>query len=194
MIRATSGKLHWNYFIALEQDLEVASRYVEFSEANFKVYSIEFAHLLFAAASEVDVVAKLACEAVDPGASCSNIEHYRRVLMGASTANFLTQEVLVPRYGLTLQPWSNWLGETRPDWWGAYNKVKHERDIHFHQATLEHCLNALGGLFLITCLHYRYELSQTGVALGALELARFLNPKPTLMTLSIWQQFSELMG
>ena len=68
MIHATTGKLHWNYFIALERDLEVVSRYVEFCPQNFDVYSIEFAHLLFAAASEVDVVAKLLCQR--PPAQC----------------------------------------------------------------------------------------------------------------------------
>ena len=68
MINATPGKLHWNYFIALERDLEVASRYVEFCPQNFNVYSIEFAHLLFAAASEVDVVAKLLCQRLKPAA------------------------------------------------------------------------------------------------------------------------------
>ena len=60
-INVTGGKVHWNYLIALERDLEVASRYVEFCQRNFDVYSIEFAHLLLAAASEVDVVAKLLC-------------------------------------------------------------------------------------------------------------------------------------
>jgi hypothetical protein len=68
MIRATKGKLHWNYFIALERDLEVISRYVEFCPQNFEVYSIEFAHLLFAAASEVDVIAKLLCRRLKPTA------------------------------------------------------------------------------------------------------------------------------
>ena len=58
-IQATAGKLHWNYFLALDRDLEVVSRYVEFTKPNFNVYSIELAHLLFAAASEVDVIAKL---------------------------------------------------------------------------------------------------------------------------------------
>jgi hypothetical protein len=50
-------KLHWNYFLALEQDLETVSRYVECTSDNHKIYSIELAHLLFAAASEVDVIA-----------------------------------------------------------------------------------------------------------------------------------------
>ena len=61
-IQATANKLHWNYFLALERDMETVARYVEFSAPNFDVYSIELAHLLFAAASEVDVVAKLLCQ------------------------------------------------------------------------------------------------------------------------------------
>ncbi len=38
--------LHWNYFLAIESDLEKVSRYIEFAENNYGVYSIELAHLL----------------------------------------------------------------------------------------------------------------------------------------------------
>lgn len=44
-----ASRLHWNYFLALERDLEVLSRYVEFANRNYKTYSIELAHLLFGA-------------------------------------------------------------------------------------------------------------------------------------------------
>src|SRR5438132_12157267 len=76
-IAATPAKLHWNYFLALERDMESASRYIEFCEANFSIFSIELAHLLFAAASEVDVVAKLLCKQIAPGASPKNINDYK---------------------------------------------------------------------------------------------------------------------
>ena len=49
-ILASFAKLHWNYFLALERDMEVVARYVGFAVPNFQVYSIELAHLLFAAA------------------------------------------------------------------------------------------------------------------------------------------------
>ena len=91
MIQATAGKLHWNYFLALERDLELASRYVEFSEQNFEVYSIEFAHLLFAAASEVDVVAKLLCESLAPNEPRGNIDNYRVALTSRLPALPMTQ-------------------------------------------------------------------------------------------------------
>ncbi len=44
MIEYTSNQLlHWNYFIALEKDAEITSRYVEICTENEKTYSIEYA-------------------------------------------------------------------------------------------------------------------------------------------------------
>jgi len=37
---------HWNYFLAIESDLEAVSRYIEPCKANFKTYSIEQARIL----------------------------------------------------------------------------------------------------------------------------------------------------
>ena len=52
----------------MEDDLDTLSRYIEFDSANLNVFSIELAHLLFAAASEVDVLAKRICELANPAA------------------------------------------------------------------------------------------------------------------------------
>src|SRR5687768_10449624 len=116
MIHATTGKLHWNYFIALERDLEVVSRYVEFTKRNFCTYSIELAHLLFAAASEVDVVAKLVCLRISPQSARNNIDDYRAVLTRVFP-DLPSKEVFVPRYGLRFTPWDNWAGPNNPFWW-----------------------------------------------------------------------------
>lgn len=40
-IRVVESKLHWNYFLALECDMEQAGRYIEFTSENFRVYTIE---------------------------------------------------------------------------------------------------------------------------------------------------------
>ncbi len=120
-IRTTPAKLHWNYFLALERDMDLTSRYVEFCQSNFLAFSIEFAHLLFAAASEVDVVAKLLCELVEPAAPRGNIDAYRSVLLPA-LPNLPDTEVIVLRYGLTFQPWENWANGENPDWWRYYSR------------------------------------------------------------------------
>ena len=75
VIRQTHNNRHWNYFLALDRDAAVIARFVEFSTDNFGTYSIELARLLMAAASEVDVVAKLACVQIDPKAAVEGIGH-----------------------------------------------------------------------------------------------------------------------
>lgn len=177
---ASSAKVHWNYFLALERDIEVAARYVELSSANMSTYSIEFAHLLFAAASEVDVVAKLLCRVLAPSLPCHNIEHYRGI-MSDEIPDLAATQVLVPRYGLTLTPWQNWEGGTNPDWWRSYNNVKHKRDVHYSEATLKNALNSLAGLMILSFYHYSFPGLGVGRAVDKKETTRYLLPESSLM-------------
>jgi hypothetical protein len=164
-ITATENtNLHWNYFIALEQDLEHLSRYIEFCTPNLGVYSIELAHLLFAAASEVDVLAKCICKQVAPPEPREKITHYRAVLTNASnipdTFKPLSEtEIFVPRYGLRFTPWENWAQASNPNpyWWSGYNQVKHERNEHFEKANLLNALNAMGALLIMNVFYYRLK-------------------------------------
>lgn len=183
MIKTTPSKLHWNYFLALERDLEVVSRYVEFCDANFQVYSIELAHLLFASASEVDVIAKLLCQQLAVNSPRGNINDYRTVLLASLPGLPITQ-VSVTRYGLTLTPWDSWANDQNPVWWRSYNNVKHERDAHYHEATLKNALNALGALLILTFHHYSYLLSPApGQPLPPKDTMRELQPESTLLRL-----------
>jgi hypothetical protein len=155
VIKTGSLLPHWNYFLALEKDVEVLSRYVEFSQENFACYSIEITRILFSAASEVDVVAKQLCQKIDSNSSASNIHQYRDEIKRSYSA-FSNFKVTMPRFGLELTPWVNWNEQDGvPDWWTAYNKVKHHRDTDFHKGNLQNCLNAVGGLFIIVLYFYK---------------------------------------
>ena len=193
-ISTTKTKLHWNYFVALERDMELLSRYVEFCEENFSVFSVELAHLLFAAASEVDVVCKLICEQVSPEARRENINDYKAVLL-QTLPELPYTEVFVPRYGLSYRPWANWEGDRNPDWWSSYNKVKHERDAHFNKATLKNALNALGALLMLTVHYYSRILApEHGQALRLKDTTQQLIPESTLLRLQQSSYFSHLIA
>jgi hypothetical protein len=149
-----SSLAHWNYFLALEKDLEVLSRYIEFTQTNFECYSIEIVRILFSAASEVDVVAKQLCVKLNPNSSASNINQYRDEIKSAYP-NLPNFRVTIPRFGLELSPWTNWNNpQGIPDWWTAYNKVKHHRNTDYHKGNLKNCLNAVAGLFVIVLYFY----------------------------------------
>ena len=150
--------VHWNYLLALEEDISHLSRYLEPTQKNFKSYSLELARILFAAASEVDVVAKLICKKINSQSKAENINNYRKEIT-AAFPKFHETKILIPRFGLTLEPWINWKGKTRPLWWWAYNKVKHERNIHFSEANLQNTLNSVAGLFIII-LYYQHQRGQ----------------------------------
>lgn len=158
-ITITSSKIHWNYFLALEQDLEKVARYVEFSSENLGVYSIELARLLFAASSEVEVVSKLLCKSLDRSARPNNIRQIQSVLV-KNIPEIVSTKVFVPRYGLSFVPWERWgTPECSPNWWGAYNSVKHERDANFNKATLQNVLDAMGALLVVVFNYYRTQIN-----------------------------------
>jgi hypothetical protein len=181
-ITATSGKVHWNYFLALEHDLEVASRYVEFCEENMHTYSVELAHVLLAASSEVDVISKLLCKELEPSAPRGNIDQYREVLI-SKIPDLPAAQVVVPRYGLHLAPWSNWASATNPDWWRSHNNVKHERNVFFQEATLKNALNAMAALLTLTFHYYRFTLQGVASPLSAKDTTRELQPTSSLIRL-----------
>ena len=148
--------LSWNYYLSLKKELEVVSDYIEFEEANYQTYSIELAKLLMAASSRVDVVLKQLCNTLNPEGKHENINNYRVTIKQYLQADFLAEKVSISRHGLELDPWSNWRmhEERNPDWWNAYNDVKHQRNAEFPKATLKNALNAMSAL-LISILYLR---------------------------------------
>jgi hypothetical protein len=153
----TSSKIpsHWNYLLAIEGDLERLSRFIEFDERNFNCFSIEISRILLASGAEVDVVCKQICKKLNPMSSADKIIPYLNEIMPSYPA-IPDFKILLPRYGLILTPWSNWnVSNNPPNWWTAYNKIKHHRDAEYHQANLRNALDAVGGLFVMVLYLYK---------------------------------------
>jgi len=145
---------HWNYFLCIEKDIERLSRYIEFSEANEKVYSIELARLLMTASAEADVIVKALCRAINPNSSATSINAYQIELLAAFPM-LPSAEVSLPRYGLTFHPWTNWKDDKNPPaWWTGNNKVKHHRSEKFTEANLKNVLNSVAALLALLLLFY----------------------------------------
>ena len=136
----------WNYFLALEGDIERVARYIELNEDNFKTYSIELARLLMASCAEIDVIFKGVSQYISPGSTANNITDYRSILFDNYLEPNLTK-ITCPRYRIDFKPFSCWSKSHAPDWWTANNKIKHKRDTYFHLANLGNCLNAIAALF-----------------------------------------------
>ena len=152
-IRYSKINPHWNYFVALERDFEVVSRYVEPCEQNEETFSIELGRLLMAATQEVDVVLQLLCKKLAPIENPSSIGAYHAVV-DRELPDFKNDIVRLPRFGMESRLWVNWGQDSPPFWWTANNKIKHSRSTHFDRATLKNTYNAISGLLLaITYMH-----------------------------------------
>lgn len=158
MIHFTTPKHHWNYFLAIEKDLEKISRYVEFCSDNLQTYSIGLAHILLSASSEVDVIMKQLCSFVAPGGTFENINHYKTTIT-ALIPDMVNEQIAIPRYGMTHGPWENWNGPDNPDWWRSYNRVKHQRNEHYSEANLQNTINSVGALLIASVYYYKYAFS-----------------------------------
>jgi len=149
---------HWHYFTTLVDDLKHSSRYVETCRANFKTFSIEYARIILAACSEIDVVAKILCDKAQSGNKAENIDSYREIIT-QRFPNLATIEISMPSVGLDFIPWESWAQRRNPNWWKSYNNVKHKRDKHFEEANLENTLQSVSGLCVLVCQLYHIELA-----------------------------------
>jgi len=165
---------HWEYYLSLVADLEQASCYVEIANENFETFSLEFTRLLLGTGSEIDVVAKLLCSQYCSAAKCKNIDDYRETLKKWAPG-ICDVEVAMPRYNLTFVPWEDWKTDKNPDWWKAYNNVKHHRDQFYKEANMGGCLKALAGLCVLVA--YLYYEERTSKGLGSRPPIMFLDSK-----------------
>lgn len=150
---------HWNYFLAIESDIEAVSRFIEPCEDNYQTYSQELARLLIASASEVDVLLKGLCEQLEPAANADNIGRYEAIIRHKLPQVF-DFKLQIPRWGLELTPWVDWTANNPPLWWTACNKVKHHRDTEYKRANLKHALNSIGALFIVNLYFHRQHAEQ----------------------------------
>ncbi|MEO9851888.1 MAG: hypothetical protein ABJE80_22810 [Reichenbachiella sp.] len=194
MINFETPKHHWNYFLAIEKDLENIARYIEFSNENLTTYSIELTHILLSASSEVDVIMKQLCYLLDSTQSANNINDYKSVIQ-KHLPSLISEEVVIDRYGLTLKPWDNWSGENNPIWWRSYNNVKHQRNEHFNEANLKNTINAVSALLLTVVYYYRLTFSKEGGnELTFRETTRMLQPEANFLRINADYYYHNLIG
>lgn len=148
---------HWQYFLVLEREFADTLQYVALTKDNLNTYSIRYAWIFLSTCSEIDVVFKVLCEQVEPGAKPKGtfwtINDSRDVLL-KHFPKFPLMIVTIPQYRTTAKPWEEWGNGSHPSWWSSYNKVKHHRHEHFEKASLSNVIDALAGLYcLVLYLH-----------------------------------------
>ena len=94
-----------------------------------------------------------------------DITDYRRVLTKAFP-NFARVRVTIRSMDYEITPWDAWVStaDENPLWWGSYNKVKHERNIHFAHANLENVLLSASAFLVALMFLYKDEVQKSRLA------------------------------
>jgi len=162
----------WNNYKSIESNFLDFLEYVPYCESNIKMYSPKLAGLLLQIGGYVD-------SAFKEMAKYFVLRAYIKKKDGtAKRAKVITDivdaySVYGTIYNLSsnngdhliakldfgdkeMYPFKNFSSSNfdSPEWWDAYNKVKHEYSLHYKKASIDNVLNGLAGAFLLNAIHY----------------------------------------
>lgn len=186
---------YWQYYLSLEEDIDRIFRYIEPSEHNFLVFSVELTRLYLAICSEVDVILKAYCSLLKNECKASNINEYAEIVASLNKG-IATQTALLQRSEILFTPFSEWENQLPLTWWKKHNGVKHNRGMNFKDANLGNVLTAFSALYLVNlnyCNELRsIELRDQGFFTSLEQTAASLKSRIDVLKLdSVWLGFYE---
>ena len=154
--------LYWKQYIMIEKEFKASVKYVAIDKSNFNAFSDVYAKLLLQIGSEVDVVAKMLCQAINNSSKAEKINQYQTEI----NSHFSDFEMVKVACGdIEIEPWKGW-STSSPDWWKIYNGVKHQRNEietyglktqeNYKFANQETVLTSLAGLYQLEQYLYTF--------------------------------------
>lgn len=164
---------YWNYAELLNEQLGTTANYVEPDKKNYGTYSVTYTNILLSACSEIEIVAKMICQMIDPDTdylsaevpnksgtkmvkNMINMEKLSAALLKRFPHLYEAKAQIINKHE-TIYPFEYWKdGNCELPWWKSYNMVKHYRHQFFDNATLENTLHSVAALIILNS--YLYEL------------------------------------
>lgn len=145
-------------YCLIEKDFASTIDYVSISTVNYATFSPAYLKIFLSIGSELDVLKDCICKLLN-----TDMKHFNTV-----EPDFCSVSVEVRSTELLLTPWNT--VDTFPQWWTAYNEVKHNRNEnankfdpakkYYEYANLENVLSALAGLYSLELLAYKAVAEQ----------------------------------
>lgn len=151
----------WQEYCLLERELREFVEYVPLENEHLEVWSLKLGNILIILGSVLDSFFKFALE--DPvfdeipviedirGKTRTDIDDYKTVFQ--DFYNLSEKRIYVRLNGEFLQPFKAFGEHKAPEWWQAYQSVKHDRFVNKKEAKLKYILEGIAGLFLVNVIH-----------------------------------------
>lgn len=190
---------YFSYYRMYERDFFNVEEYIAVNPDNYSSYSVYYGKLLINICSEIDSLMKIVCKKIDPTKNPRNIMDYCKIIQ-SNFPNFNNEMVGIYNKNIDLMPWYKWEIEIKdnkaccikPNWWDAYNLIKHHRTEknknskkeNYKLANQINVLNSLAALYILEqytiysfCKDNLEDKMQTHV---------FLNCKSKRMQIHFW--------
>ncbi len=157
--RSPEAKTHRLQYLTIEESLDESFRYVSPCDANADTFSFKFAEIIRSAANMYELVSKHLYRRFYAPEDDLNIFNYlaldihlgladQSVLLAAGLDDFPSHPEVTKPFA-KLIAWdklSEVTSDHVPEWWNAYNAIKH---ADFRKATLANAIEALASVFLV---------------------------------------------
>jgi len=185
------GEAEYAWFLLerIEDSISQISDHVEPETVNLNVYSRQIALKLYEVGTLVEAMIKrivnddaldsfhnlenILREARGQSGQYPTIRSYRNVLEPVFAMSKRTVNFRLFTFSMNLQPFASFANEEdiSPQWWEAYNLVKHDFFLNLPKATFQRLIEGAGALFLLTVLcksHWPVLLLHNRLVTGSL--------------------------
>ena len=162
-------------YINIEKELRSIFNYIEPDQRNVSTFSFELYSLLLRACTEVELNCKEIMEAngATPQGRYFTMADYKKLEQSSLLSKYIVEYNGWRQVNATTQeleyvtkqffPFKNFDPSINrePDWYEAYNKVKHNREENLEKANLENCMNAVAGILVLLYSQFGSQCIET---------------------------------
>lgn len=180
---------YYAYYAEIEKAFLETESCVAIDIVNYNTYSIRYNWLLQSICSEIDSLFKTIAREVNEK-NCNNISKYY-FLSNDFIPTLFDDELEIRLRNITIKPFGKWKSGNNPEWWLAYNGIKHNREqkdmngLHnYKKANLQNVLDSLGALYLLE--NYLVVFSERDNNIGA---RKMIDAKGELFVCKGWAKY-----
>ena len=141
---------NWEAFKIFESELIVISRHISICKSNYYTKSAELSSLILRICSEIEIIRKRMTGTKKNNDACSAL-----VLLYPDVAS---TKARLPLWSFEFLPWRQ-LPSGTPEWWSAYNQIKHDEIGSDLFGNLKYFLQARAALYLLLIFYDRFVYS-----------------------------------
>lgn len=162
-------------YVNIEKSLRDIFNFIEPCDENLTSFSFELYTLLLRSCTEVELNCKeiLQANGAKPQGKHFTMLDYKKIEQSSHLSKYTvtynnwrhkdSSTGQLEYVSKTFRPFQNFDSSiaTSPDWYVAYNGVKHDREGKLENANLENCMNAVGGILVLLYSQFGSQCIET---------------------------------